>query len=96
MRPMKLEPTDRFKISDEVLSQEVNGETVLLDLEGESYFGLNEVGTRIWQLLQTDITIEEALDTLTGEYDVSRVQLECDVGALLDKLAEAGLVAKQG
>lgn len=96
MRPMKLEPTDRFKISDEVLSQEVNGETVLLDLEGESYFGLNEVGTRIWQLLQTDITIEEALDTLTGEYDVSRVQLECDVGALLGKLAEAGLVAKQG
>ena len=93
---MKLEPTDRFKISDEVLSQEVNGETVLLDLEGESYFGLNEVGTRIWQLLQADITIEEALDTLTGEYDVSRVQLECDVGALLDQLAEAGLVAKQG
>jgi len=93
---MKLEPTDQFKISDEVLSQEVNGETVLLDLEGESYFGLNEVGTRIWQLLQTETTIEDILNTLTDEYDVSRIQLECDVGELLDKLADAGLVARLG
>ena len=40
---------DKIQISPDVLSQEVNGETVLLDLEGESYFGLNEVGTRVWQ-----------------------------------------------
>ena len=89
---MNYQAHDRFSISSEVLSQEVNGETVLLDLEGECYFGLNEVGTRIWQLLQGKISLGEALDTLSDEYDVSREQLECDVGALLDKLAEAGLV----
>ena len=50
--PMNFQSTDRFTISDEVLSQEVNGETELLDLESESYFGLNQVGTGIWQLLQ--------------------------------------------
>jgi len=81
-----------FNISSEVLSQEVNGETVLLDLEGECYFGLNEVGTRIWQLLQGKIRMGETLDTLSDEYDVSREQLESDVGALLDKLTKAGLV----
>ena len=54
---MNFQTTDRFSISDEVLSQEVNGETLLLDLEGESYFGLNEVGTRIWQLLQAAPTV---------------------------------------
>lgn len=93
---MKFQSTDQFKLSDEVLSQEVNGETVLLDLEGESYFGLNEVGTRIWQLLQEETTIEDTLNTLSDEYDVSRQQLECDVGDLLDKLADAGLVARRG
>jgi hypothetical protein len=46
---MSFQLQDRFSISSEVLSQEVNGETVLLDLEGESYFGLSEVGTHIWQ-----------------------------------------------
>ena len=91
---MKFQPADRFSISDEVLSQEVNGETVLLDLEGESYFGLNEVGTRIWQLIQSEQTVAETLDALSDEYDVSLEQLENDVGELLDKLADAGLVTR--
>jgi len=89
---MNFQTTDRFNISDEVLSQEVNGETVLLDLEGESYFGLNEVGTRIWQLLQDKPMVAQVLDTLSDEYDVSREQLEGDVSELLDKLAGAGLI----
>jgi hypothetical protein len=91
---MKFLPADRFSISDEVLSQEVNGETVLLDLEGESYFGLNEVGTRIWQLIKSERTVGETLSALSDEYDVSLEQLESDVGELLDKLSDAGLVTR--
>lgn len=89
---MNYQINDRFSISSEVLSQEVNGETVLLDLQGECYFSLNEVGTRIWQLLQGRSSVGEALGALSDEYDVSREQLESDVGELLDKLSEAGLV----
>jgi len=91
---MKFHPTDYFSISDEVLSQEVNGETVLLDLEGESYFGLNEVGTRIWQLITAEQTVAEVLSTLSDEYDASREQLEIDVGELLERLTDAGLVKR--
>ena len=90
---MKFLTTDRFNISKEVLSQEVNGETVLLDLEGETYFGLNDVGTRIWQLLQAEQTVDEMLSALSEEYDVGREQLETDVDELLGKLTEAGLVS---
>ena len=90
---MRFQSTDHFKLSDGVLSQEVNGETVLLDLEGESYFGLNEVGSRIWQLLQSEHSVAGMLDTLSGEYDVSRDQLESDVSDLLGKLTEAELVS---
>ena len=92
---MNFQATDRFTISDEVLSQEVNGETVLLDLEGEIYFGLNEVGTRIWQLLESGQTVAEAVSTLIAEYDVSQQQLETDVSELLAKLIKAGLVSLQ-
>jgi hypothetical protein len=42
-----------IKISKEVLSQELAGETVLLDMASEGYFGLDAVGTRVWQLLQS-------------------------------------------
>lgn len=91
---MKFQPSDRFNISDEVLSQEVNGETVLLDLDGESYFGLNEVGTRIWQLITAEQTVAEVLSILSDEYDASAEQLDNDVSELLAKLADAGLVTR--
>jgi len=67
---------------------------VLLDLEGESYFGLNEVGTRIWQLLQSKQTVGETMTTLSEEYDVGQKQLETDVSELLDKLSDAGLISR--
>ena len=83
---------DRFKISPDVLSQEVLGETVLLDLSGETYFGLNEVGTRVWQLLKQDHGFGDMLDVLQSEFEVSREQLEADVAALLAQLEEEGIV----
>ena len=89
---MNLLPTDRFNSVDEVLSQEVNGETVLPDLSGENYFGLDEVGTRIWQLLQADNTVVELLDAVADEYEVGREQLGIDVYALLARLVDAGLI----
>jgi len=91
---MKFQPSDRFDISDEVLTQEVNGETVLLDLDGESYFGLNEVGTRIWQLITSKLTVAEVLSTLSDEYDASHEQLDTDVSELLSKLTDVGLVKR--
>ena len=83
---MKIQP------SPEVLFQEVSGEMVLLDLSNEFYFGLNEVGTRVWQLLETGSSVGEVLDALLGEYQVERAALEKDVHELLGQLCESGLV----
>jgi len=91
---MEFNLQDQFSISGEVLSQEVNGETVLLDLNGESYFGLNEVGTRIWQLIGSQHSLSETLSILSDEYEVDREQLKADINELLAKLADAGLVTR--
>lgn len=80
-------------VSTEVLSQEVSGETVLLDMQSESYFGLDEVGTRIWQLLQEKDDLQAVFDAILGEYDVEADQLESDLKELLCGLEEAGLVS---
>ena len=68
-----------IRISADVLSQEVAGETVLLDLASESYFGLDEVGTRVWQMLKTGRDPEVIVESLLTEYEVSRERLEADV-----------------
>ncbi len=89
---MQIQKDQKASISSEVLFQEVSGETVLLDLASENYFGLDEVGTRIWGLLQSGFSIGETMDTLMEEYEVERATLEKDVGELLEKLVEAGLI----
>ena len=89
---MDIKPDQVFVVSKDVLFQEVSGETVLLDLGSEAYFGLDEVGTRIWSLLNEGRNSAEMVEVLLGEYDVERDVLERDVLELLASLLEAGLV----
>lgn len=79
-------------ISKDVLVQELAGETVLLDLASENYFGLDAVGTRVWQLLNKGEEGSVLIDTLLCEYEVEREVLEKDIAALLERLREAGLI----
>lgn len=90
---MEMKASDRVTVSPEVLSQEVGGETVLLDLRSDFYFGLDEIGTRVWQLLQSGLSLQELIDMMLDEYEVKRETLEADVGELLDKLLAAHLVS---
>jgi len=79
-------------LSPEVISQEVSGETVLLDLESENYFGLDEVGTRIWQLLKETSDLRAVYSTLLEEYEVEEERLQTDLAALLTEIAGLGLI----
>ena len=90
---MQFQAEQKVTISPDVLFQEVSGEMVLLDLSSESYFGLDEIGARIWQLLHEGTNMGEVLDTLLQEYEVERQVLEADLGKLLGKLADAGLIS---
>ena len=82
----------RVAVSPEVMLQEVGGEAVLLDLKSESYFGLDEVGTRIWRLVEDDGRLKVVHAKLLDEYDVEPARLEEDLKELIGRLAEAGLV----
>ncbi len=79
-------------LSPEVISQEVSGETVLLDLESENYFGLDEVGTRIWQLIKETGDLQAIYNTLLDEYEVEEQRLQTDLEALLSEIAGLGLI----
>ena len=79
-------------LSKEVISQEVSGETVLLDLQSEHYFGLDAIGTRIWQLLQQHGNLQQVFDIMLEEYDVDEKQLEQDLNDLLNKLLAEDLI----
>ena len=92
---MDISLNTRIVVSPEVLMQEISGESVLLDLKSESYFGLDEVGTRIWRLVERDGHLKAVHSALQAEYDVDAARLEYDLKELMGRLVDAGLVAVQ-
>ena len=83
----------KITLSPDVISQEVSGETVLLDLESENYFGLDEVGTRIWQLIKETEDLQAIYNTLLEEYEVDGPRLQADLESLLAEISKLGLVS---
>ena len=77
---------------DRQLSTVLGGEVVILDVERGEYFGLANVGTLIWNLLQTPRRVAEIVDRIVLDYEVPRDVAEHDLRELLAELARRGLV----
>lgn len=81
-----------FKIPDNVLFQEVDGEAVLLSLDEGCYYGLDELGTRIWKLIHQDLDHDQVVAAMVAEYEVETEQARSDLDAFLSDLRESGLI----
>lgn len=79
-----------------VVSRRLDDELVLLNLDSESYFGLDDVGTRMWEALSSSDSVEAGFQQLLAEYDVDETTLRADVERLLEQLVDAGLVELGG
>jgi hypothetical protein len=71
---------------------ELVDEAAILSLTSSTYYGLNSVGARIWDLLREPRVVQSVLDYLLDEYDVEANRCEHDLIALLQQLADEGLV----
>ena len=84
---------DKIAVSTDVVAREVGEETMLLNLASGTYFGLDPVGGRFWQLLEEGKSATEARDALLQQYDVAPEELDRDLEKLLADLAAHGLVS---
>jgi Coenzyme PQQ synthesis protein D (PqqD) len=81
------------KVAGEQLSCDLAGEVVILSLQSGQYFGLNEVGARVWNLIQEPKTVDAVIQAVLKEYDVSLDQLERDLFTLLEQMITNKLIA---
>jgi hypothetical protein len=77
--------------SDDAVFRELDGESVLLNLETGMYFGLDAVGTRVWQLAGDGGSLRGIRERLVEEYDAEPSVIERDLLALADTLVTKGL-----
>jgi hypothetical protein len=82
----------RLRAKDSIISAELDNEAVLLNVETGIYFGIDAVGTRIWQLLEAGSSVEDIFSQLQEEYDVEPSELRTDLNEFLDVLQANELV----
>lgn len=82
----------RVVVPENVLVRELSGEAVLLNLDSEMYFGLDEIGYRMWTLLTTSDSIGAAYEQLLSEYAVEPDELQESLDALIGQCTEHGLL----
>jgi hypothetical protein len=84
----------KLSISENALAQELNGEVVILNIESETYYSLNAVGSRIWLLLSSLENVKALIEQLLQVYVVDEVRFHADVTAFVEKLVEEGLLSR--
>ena len=80
--------------SEHCMVRTLDGESVLLNLESSTYFGLDPVGTRIWQLIERHRRLGDVLRDLLQEYEVEADVMERDLIQLVSELLGQGLVVR--
>ncbi len=88
-----LQFANRMVVPKHVLVRHLDGESVMLNLETEKYFGLDATGTRMWQLVTTAPTVDAAYAQLLEEFEVEPDLLRAHLTELLSRLLENGLLS---
>lgn len=85
-------PTAPLTTADGVLATTFDDEVVLLNLADGVYYGLSDVGARVWHLVGRAASLDSICQTIASEYDVEAGRCAEDVRALIQDLLSRGLV----
>jgi hypothetical protein len=89
---MSIEPTTRVRMAKDVLMQKVGDDSILLNLNTENYFSLDEIGMRIIDTLQESDSVAQAVGKLVGIYEVDEDKLTKDAVRLIEECEQNGLL----
>jgi hypothetical protein len=77
--------------NNEIISSDMDNEKVMMSIERGEYYGVNSVGSRIWELLETPVKVSDLCETLCHEYDVAPDQCNREVHSFLAEMIEKNL-----
>jgi hypothetical protein len=89
------EPSDGYRLPEDVLVRTLEGEALLLKLRTNETFSLDEVGTRMLEAVTSTATLRDAVERVGSEYDVEAERLRRDMSALVSDLVELGLLERR-
>jgi hypothetical protein len=87
-----------FTKKSDLVTRAITGETIIVPVHGhvgdlDSIYTLNEVGSSVWGLLDGETSVSQIIDTISGEYEVTRAETEADIIELIGSMEEACLIS---
>lgn len=82
----------KFTVDPSVVFNEMDGEIIMMSIANGEFYGINALGSRIWQMLETPKAASEVCDALMPDFDVTREQCEQDVLLFLTRMVEKGVM----
>lgn len=92
MNKVKIKLSSIIVRNPKMIASDMDGETVMMSVESAEYYGLNKIGSRIWELLENKIKLEEMVSQLISEFDVEKKQCEKDTIDFLEELLQKNLI----
>lgn len=81
---------------EDIVASDIDDEKVMMSVEKGQYYGLDPIGSRVWELIEKPVKVTELIDALLLKYDVDRETCERDVLAFLEELHERGILQVEG
>ncbi len=78
--------------NERIVGSTIDGEVVVMNIQDGQYYGMDDIGSRIWNLLETPRTIDALIGELLAEFDIERQTCEKDILPFLERLLVAGLI----
>lgn len=93
---MAISMKSRVIRSNDPISEPVDDELVMADIDRGKYYGLNDIATTIWQNLDTKITVEDLCKRLCDSYEVTPEKCSAEVLSFLKELESRNLISVEG
>jgi hypothetical protein len=90
--PEEISRASTVRISGDIVFRKLEGEAVILHLATGTYYGLDAVGTRIWELLREQARVDAIMEAILQQYEVEPARCEQDLLGLLRQLHAKGLI----
>ena len=79
----------------DVVASDIDGEVVMMSIENGAYYGIDSIGSRIWELIETPCKVSELIEKLLEEFEVDRPTCEKDVLKFLEELQKDKIILVQ-
>lgn len=92
MPGIKIDQSITIRRNDDLISNEIDGEIVMMSIEKGNYYGMNNIGSRIWSLIEQPVRVSDIISSLTLEYDVSYETCAKEVLSFLRSLQNENII----